>query len=131
MTWWPWVSAETYRHATETIRRLEDQTRDARVGERIIGQRFDQLLEKYHELRAALPPGPVPPPKRALEPLAPPVRSDLDVAIELQSGTDASLARHLRHWAEEQRLEGMDETELINHILHWPSSEDETFAGID
>jgi len=85
------------------------------------------ILDKLE--RIALQPPPVQP-RQPQQPLQPVERSDLDIAIELQATNDPSLSRHLHHWAAERKLEGMDETELINHILHWPSSEDEAFEGI-
>jgi len=53
----------------------------------------------------------------------PPMRDEVAEAIDLVSGTDSSLARHLHRYAQQQKLDGVREHDIIQAILHWRADE--------
>jgi len=112
---WPWVSRghlEDVRHVAD---RAFTQSADAiRMAEHATNLALRMLTVLEHPAT----------PKQVTErnplPIATPAQSDLLEAIDLASGTDKGLARHLSRWAKQQALDGMKERDIIQSILHWP-----------
>jgi len=115
---WPWVSRATYDHLNEITDRCLVQSREAlRMAEQanVLSRDILGTLERLIVPRGTsqvTTPNPLP--------IAVPERNDLTEAIELASGTDRGLARHLTRWAKEQALDGVKERDIIQSILHWP-----------
>jgi len=112
---WPWVTRETYE---EQLRRAERAEAAVQSAVRLA----DQSTSIVNALIAKLDRAPAVPEGQTRNPLplATPERNDVTEAIELASGNDRGLARHLTRWAKQQALDGMKEREIIQSILHWP-----------
>jgi len=116
---WPWVSRATYDDLQRICDRLIAQTTDAiRMAERsheitsAVLDKLEAILKPRGNEESGSSRNPLP--------MAVPERNDLTEAIELASGTDKGLARHLTRWAKQQQLDGMKERDIIHSILHWP-----------
>ena len=115
---WPWVSRSIYDLAVAQTNLAIAQTAEAiRMAERA----NELTTVAFTTLDRIAAPRPVPEGHvRNPLPLATPERNDVTEAIELASGNDRGLARHLTRWAKQQALDGMKEREIIQSILHWP-----------
>ncbi|HKA58436.1 MAG TPA: hypothetical protein VKD28_07460 [Gemmatimonadales bacterium] len=114
---WPWVTRETYE---EQLRRADRAEAAMQSAVRLADQSTSILNALIARLDRSLPPAPPEGQARNPLPLATPERNDVTEAIELASGNDRGLARHLTRWAKQQALDGMKEREIIQSILHWP-----------
>ena len=114
---WPWVSRAAYTDLTRATERSFAQCADAiRMAERATELALGMMAKLDRFIPA---PSTEVTPRNPL-PVAAPPHNDLTEAIELASGTDRGLARHLTRWAKEQALDGMKERDIIQSILHWP-----------
>jgi len=115
---WPWVSRSTYDELNRIADRAIQQTAEAIH----MAERANALTTTaFVTLDRIAAPRPAPEGQaRNPLPLATPERNDVTEAIELASGNDRGLARHLTRWAKQQALDGMREREIIQSILHWP-----------
>jgi len=111
---WPWVSRRSYDELMHVTERLQEDLR-------ISHQCLAEAQRHSSQLIAALRPVPmstrieVPPP----QPLPVAKKDEVQEAIEVTARDNTLLARHLGREALRQKMEGADETEIINSILHW------------
>lgn len=121
----PWVSRvrlESSERMCDLLRRDLARERELSEGN---AQRYDDLLEKYHELRAS---GASPAPKglpREEEPHSP-----SDIAIEEvveRFGGNVRLRRKLLQYRADATRNGTDDEDIATAIRHWrdPSEDEE------
>jgi len=119
---WPLVSRRTYNEEVQLNHDLHQLMHEfnIRLAE---AQRHAAQSMALLAARASAPPSP-PTLVKESPPLPIPPRDEIAEAIELASGVDRHLARHLAKWAAEQKLDGMTEHDIIQAILHWHTADE-------
>lgn len=116
---WPFVSrAEHNRQAQSAVDAAARDTAawwSAHLERMVTAQndRYDALLDKYHELRlaGAFVPGPAP------APAAKPAPDPVTQAIILKAGSSRQLRKHYADFVTEQRTAGVSDEEIAQAII--------------
>lgn len=98
---WPFVS----RAAFDTMRESRDLYRDL----------YTSAQARADRLASAVVERPAPQPAK---------RDDMAEVIDLKAGHDLSLKRHLWSYVKQQRRDKVDETAIMNAVLHWQDDEE-------
>lgn len=113
---WPFVSRETLdRLLAAKDDRLAD--RDATIATLAAELRLTQDRERVLVQKMVEPPKPIQIPRK--EP------SPVDTAIAFRSSGDRALRGYLTDYARKMRIEGLDEAEIAQRILHGEQVSDE------
>jgi|SRR5215467_1987952 len=121
---WPWVTRRSYDELMHVTERLQE---DLRIAHQCLSEAQRHSSQLIAALTPRSPSESVQEAPKRLTPMPVAEKDEVAEAIELAARDNALLARHLGREALRQKLEGANERDIINSILHWQTIEPEDY----